>query len=80
MDSKTILADYIKSEIMRDPSANLNEGEDLINAGILDSLSILQLVGFIEERFGIQVADEDVVYDNFMSVNALEEYLQQQNK
>jgi acyl carrier protein len=34
------------------------------------------LVAFVEERFGIVVPDDDVVYDNFKSINALAEYLQ----
>lgn len=80
MERKTILADYIKSELIRDRNAVLNEDEDLLNAGILDSLGILQLVAFIEERFGIQVPDEDVTFENFMSINALAGYLQQHNE
>jgi acyl carrier protein len=35
----------------------------------------LQLVAFIEDEFGVQIPDEDVVLENFMSVNALSEYL-----
>lgn len=62
---------------MRNHNANLNEDDDLLNTGILDSLGILQLVAFIEERFGIQVREEDVTYENFMSINALANYLRQ---
>jgi len=46
-----------------------------LSSGIIDSLGILQLVTFIEERFGVQVPDEDVVYENFHSVKALADYL-----
>jgi acyl carrier protein len=80
MDRKTVLSEYIKNEIIRNSNAQLDENEDLLGAGILDSLSILKLVAFVEERFGIQVPDEDVVFDNFKSVSALEEYLSQSNK
>ena len=77
MDRKTVLADYIKSEIMRNPNAELDENEDLVGTGILDSLRILQLVAHIEKTLGIEVPDEDVVYDNFNSLKALVDYLQQ---
>jgi acyl carrier protein len=77
MDRKAILTDYIKNEIMRNKNAKLDENEDLLSAGILDSLAILQLVAHIEKTMGIQVPDEDVVYDNFQSINALLTYLQQ---
>jgi acyl carrier protein len=75
MDRKSVLTQYIKDEIMRNRNADLPGDEDLLSTGVLDSLGILQLVGFIEETFDIEVPDEDVIYENFMSVEALVEYL-----
>jgi acyl carrier protein len=77
MDRKSHLTDFIKNEIMRNSNAKLDPDADLLGSGILDSLGILQLVAFIEKTFNISVPDEDVVYDNFMSVNTLVNYLQQ---
>lgn len=77
MDRKTILMDYIKNEIMRNRNARLTEDEDLLSSGILDSLAILQLVAFIDEQFGIEVPDQDVVYENFNSIQSLTGYLAQ---
>jgi acyl carrier protein len=79
MDRKSALSTYIKQEIMRNPKANLREDEDLLSAGILDSLAILQLVAYIEEDFGIKVPDEDVVFENFQSIEALNSYLEKQS-
>jgi acyl carrier protein len=75
MDRKTALSNYIKQEIMRNPNAKLNDGDDLLSAGILDSLGILQLVAFVEESFKIQIPDEDVVFENFQSIESLDNYL-----
>lgn len=77
MDRKTILMDYIKNEIMRNRNARLAEDEDLLASGILDSLAILQLVAYIDEQFGIEVPDQDVVYENFNSIKSLIDYLAQ---
>ena len=57
--------------------AELDENQDLIGTGVLDSLRILQLVSFLEESFGIEIPDEDVVYDNFQSLGAIVNYLNQ---
>ena len=76
MDKNAILADYIKNELIRDHKAELDENEDLLGAGILDSLRILQLVAFIDNTFGIAIPDEDVEYDNFHSLRAIVDYLQ----
>lgn len=75
MDRKTALSTYIKQEIMRNPNAKLQETDDLLSAGILDSLAILQLVAFVEESFKIQIPDEDVVFENFQSIDSLDKYL-----
>lgn len=75
MDRSGVISDYIKTEIMRNKNARLDPGMDLLAAGILDSLGILQLVAFLDDKLGIRVPDEDVVYENFNSVNALVEYL-----
>lgn len=76
MDRKSYLMDFVKNEIMRNSNAKLDPDTDLLGAGILDSLGILQMVSFIEKTFNISVPDEDVVYDNFMSINTLVKYLQ----
>lgn len=75
MDRKTALIDFVKNEVMRNKNAKLDENEDLLSAGILDSLAILQLVAYIEDQFGIKVPDEDVVFENFQSINSLTTYL-----
>jgi acyl carrier protein len=80
MDRRTALTTYIKQEIMRNPKANLRGDEDLLGAGILDSLAILQLVAYIEDEFGFKIPDEDVVFENFQSIDALAGYLENHNE
>lgn len=48
---------------------------DLIEHGIIDSMSFLRLVCFIEETFQIEVRDEDLIPDNFRSISALENFV-----
>lgn len=75
MDRKAVLMEYIKNDVMRNRNAKLSEDDDLLAAGILDSLGILQLVAYIEKTFGVIVPDEDVIYDNFKSILSLDNYL-----
>ncbi len=77
MDREAILLDYVKNELLRGRANNITAEDDLLGAGLIDSLGILQIVAFIDERFNIQVPDEDVVYENFNSVKALSDYLAQ---
>ncbi|NWG13812.1 MAG: acyl carrier protein [Acidobacteria bacterium] len=75
MDRKTELMEFVKEELLHGRKSDLRDDEDLLSAGIIDSLGILQLVGFVEKRYGVQVPDEDVVYENFHSIRALADYL-----
>ncbi len=77
MDRENILLEHIKNELLRGRRSDLKLEDDLLSNGIIDSLGILQMVAFIEERFNIQIPDEDVVFENFQSVKALSDYLAQ---
>lgn len=66
MDIVPILRSYItKSFLVQVGTAELGENDPLLESGIVDSMGILQLVGFIESEFGIEVDDEEIVPDNF---------------
>jgi acyl carrier protein len=75
MSMQQTLKEYISKDIMKGRSDQLNTHDDLLASGILDSLGILQLVAFLEEELDIRVPDEDVVYENFHSIDALSDYL-----
>jgi acyl carrier protein len=75
MDKEAELMEFVKDELLHGRKVKFSEDEDLLGAGIIDSLGILRLVAFIEEKFGIQVPDEDVVYENFHSIQAMANYL-----
>jgi acyl carrier protein len=73
---ETIISDYISRELVRDPSLlPLADETSLLDSGILDSLSLLRLVVFLEERFGIAVGEADLLPENFATVKAICAYL-----
>ena len=49
----------------------LGEGDSLLERGIIDSMGVMELVAFIEERFGVAVGDEDVTEQNLGSLGAI---------
>ena len=51
-----------------DPSA-LDGTTSLIEAGVIDSTGVLELVGFLEEEFDIRIEDEDLVPENLDSID-----------
>ena len=49
----------------------------LTNHGVLDSMGVLELIMFIEERFSVKVPDEDTLPENLDSVERIVRYVQQ---
>jgi acyl carrier protein len=75
MDTQSVIAEFITKELAIGRTKELRPDDDLLTTGVLDSLGLMQLVLFIEERLGVKVPDEDVVIENFRSVSALTGYL-----
>jgi acyl carrier protein len=73
---ETIINDYISQELVQDATLlPLTNTTSLLDTGVLDSLSLLKLVLFVQERFGIVVDDVDLVPEHFASVDAICAYL-----
>ena len=45
--------------------------EDILELGILDSPSILELIAWIEKTFSVDIADNEITIDNFGTINAI---------
>ncbi|MGA9362880.1 MAG: acyl carrier protein [Bacteroidota bacterium] len=72
------LEGILLTEIAVNPSKeSLDPDEDLLEQGIIDSLGIMRLVLSLEKTFGIEVIEEDVVPENFQSLNSLAKFVEQ---
>lgn len=71
MVSKQIKDFILKSFLFTDDSAALGNDQSLMSTGVLDSTGILELINFVEETFGIKVSDEEMLPENFDSVDAV---------
>ena len=54
-------------------SREISDDEPLIENGVLTSLQTVELVMFMEDRFGIMVEDEELNEENFASVRTIAE-------
>ena len=74
MDVEEALTEFIQSEIAYGSETRVERDEQLLD-GIVDSTDLLRLVAFIEERFGIQVGDDELVPENFETIARLGEFI-----
>jgi acyl carrier protein len=64
----------IKARLVRSDHA-LDENESLIEGGIIDSLGLVELVGYIENNYGIIVGEDDLVPENFDTLAAIQLFI-----
>jgi acyl carrier protein len=56
------------------------DNDSFLEKGIIDSTGILELVSYVEDEFDIEVADEELIPDNFDSIEKLAAYTQRKTK
>jgi acyl carrier protein len=54
----------------------LSDTDYLLESGMLDSQGMLEVVMFIEKEFSIGVSDEDLISENFQSINGIAAFIQ----
>ena len=54
---------------------NLQNDTSLINAGLVDSAGIMEVVAYVEENFKIAVEDADLLPANFDSLNGIAKFI-----
>jgi acyl carrier protein len=63
------LVQYIMTDV--NPKAHVDAHTDLLAGEVLDSLGILAIIGFVEDRYGLEIEPEEVSLDSFRSVAAI---------
>jgi acyl carrier protein len=69
---RTFVADNF---LFREDRVQLSDMESLLDAGLIDSTGVLELVAFVESQFRIQVADAEIVPDNLDSIQSIVRYV-----
>lgn len=72
--TKDMLIKYIYDDLNIDEPLDSSSG--LFSTGIMDSVGMVSLIAFVEERAGIRVQPGDVTLENFDTIDAIIAYVQ----
>ena len=75
MKEETVIKTFIQKEFIRTPGIDLENADNLIEQGIIDSLGIMKLLTFLEQSFGIKVADEELIPVNFETIDSISTFV-----
>jgi acyl carrier protein len=76
MSVSTDIEQFIVSELAQGRGITaLDPADNLLTKGIVDSHGVMELVGFLEQRYGISVDDADLTPENFENVACIEAFV-----
>lgn len=75
-DIQKIVRDFIVNNFLFGDDGLLKEDTSFLDSGVVDSTGILELISFLEERFGIRVEDEELVPENLDSLLKVTMYVE----
>ena len=70
------LLQFVSGEILgEDADIHLKADDDLLTSEIIDSMAVMRLIAFIEEKCDVKIPAEDVTIENFITIDAMCDYL-----
>jgi acyl carrier protein len=71
-DTERKVRKFIENNFLfREDRLGIGDSESLLDAGLIDSTGVLELVAFLEGEFGLRVADAEIVPENLDSIRAI---------
>ncbi|WP_117195234.1 acyl carrier protein [Rhizobium terrae] len=67
--------EFISENFLFRADAKISDGQSLLETGVIDSTGVLELIAFLEQTYGITVADEEIVPENLDSISNMTSYL-----
>ncbi len=75
-DVRLKLRAYIMdSFLMSEDDSVLEDGQSLLDTGVIDSTGVLELIQYLEETFGIAVDDDELIPENLDSLERIASFV-----
>jgi acyl carrier protein len=74
-DVRDEVLQFIRKNYVFDDSRIIDGQTSLLGSGIIDSTGILELIGFLETQYGLKFHDNELIGDNFDSIDKITTFL-----
>jgi acyl carrier protein len=74
---KDEIRDYLKAHRASDGTDDFGDDESLLELGVIDSMTMIDVIAHLEGRYGIAVDEDDMTPENFDSVEGIATYVAQ---
>ena len=73
-ERKRVIANYIKENTFKEAD-KIEDSTLIFQEGFFDSMGFVMLIDFLEEKFSVKTSDDDLIEENFESVNAISDFI-----
>ena len=71
MEIETKLREFILKNLYYAEDRAIEDYDSFLETGVVDSMGVMELVAFVQREFGLEVAQEEIVVENFDSIRKL---------
>jgi acyl carrier protein len=72
---KDQIREFVRDAAQRKGVTDVTDTLSLVQSGVIDSLGIFRLVSFLEENCKVRIADEEIVGENFETIDDIERFV-----
>jgi acyl carrier protein len=73
---ETLVRNFIVEKFLFEDDGSLSNADSFLENGVIDSTGVLELVAFLEETFGFQMEDDEVVPENLDSIRSASSFVE----
>jgi acyl carrier protein len=72
---KQEITQFIVEQVLGEsPDFDLAGEDDLLGSGLISSMGVFRIINFLEETYSIKVPPQDMIIENFLTINAIVAY------
>jgi acyl carrier protein len=75
--TQSTIREFILDKFPAARGRELSDKDSLLEQGTVDSLGVLEIVGFLEKQFGFTLSDEEMIADHFDSIASMARFVRQ---
>jgi len=76
MDTKQRVREFVTGNFFVQDKAGLTDSASLLDLGVVDSTGVLEIMGFLENSFGVRVEDDEIVPENLDSIERIASFVE----
>jgi acyl carrier protein len=75
MDIRSAIRSFLKSSAPK--GVSFTDSDNLLTKGVIDSLRMLDMISFLEEKYHLKIDEEELMPENFESIDAITRFVEQ---